>query len=192
MFYPLSHIYVKTPFRCVETAANNSLNRRHVVVFDQLWANAAPTLNTTFSLTNFHPKWWIHRLPISSIRLLSHATSIYHRPKRVCFCFVCVCVCVCVCMCVCVCVVFQDNCRIWTTLAFSIICKCTTAFRVSIPLLNRCFRRNRVRITLIKPLLCLNSIFSQQKAMLYQHAKFRFLYCFENLQQQLHLNNCNL
>ena len=35
----------KTPFCCVKTVANNALNRRRVVVFDWLWANAAPTLN---------------------------------------------------------------------------------------------------------------------------------------------------
>ena len=29
----------------------------------------------------------------------------------------------------------------------------------------------------------LDSIFSHQKAMLYQHMKFRFFYCFENFQQ---------
>ena len=35
--------------------------------------------------------------------------------------------------------VFQDNCQIWATWAFSIICVCTTAFKVSILPLNRCF-----------------------------------------------------
>ena len=54
MFHPLVHIYAKTPFCCVETVANYALNRRCVVVFDRLWAIAAPTLNTAFSLTNFH------------------------------------------------------------------------------------------------------------------------------------------
>ena len=56
--------------------------------------------------------------------------------------------------------VFQDNCQIWVTWAFSIICVCTTAFKVSIPPLNYCFRQSRVWITLIKSLVCLNSIFS--------------------------------
>ena len=65
MFHPLSHIYTKTPLCCVETLANNTLNC-WCVVFDWLWANAAPTLNTTFSLTNVHAKWWIHLLLISS------------------------------------------------------------------------------------------------------------------------------
>ena len=31
MFYPLSHIYAKTPFCCVETVANNALNCWHIV-----------------------------------------------------------------------------------------------------------------------------------------------------------------
>ena len=59
MFHPLSHIYTKTPFCCIETVTNDALNCQQVV-FDWLWANAAPTLNTAFSLTNVHAKWWIH------------------------------------------------------------------------------------------------------------------------------------
>ena len=77
--------------------------------------------------------------------------------------------------------VFQDNCWIYVTWAFSIICVCRTAFKVSIPPLSCCFQWSRVQITLIKPLLCLNSIFSHQKAMLYQQLKFRFFHYFENL-----------
>ena len=50
--------------------------------------------------------------------------------------------------------VFQDNWRIWVTWVFSIICICTTMFKVSVPPLNCCFWWNRVQITLIKPLLC--------------------------------------
>ena len=62
--------------------------------------------------------------------------------------------------------VFRDNCRIWATWVFSIICVCTTMFKVSIPPINHCFQQSIVQITLIKQLLCLNSIFSHQKAML--------------------------
>ena len=87
MFHPLSHIYAKTPFCCVETVANNALNCLHVVVFDRLWANAAPTLNTAFSLINVYAKWWIHCLLISSTPLLSLANSIYDWPKRIFWCF---------------------------------------------------------------------------------------------------------
>ena len=38
LFHPLSHINSKTPFCCIETVANNTLNHQHVV-FDRLWAN---------------------------------------------------------------------------------------------------------------------------------------------------------
>ena len=90
MFHLLSHIYAKTPFCCIETVANNALNGRRYVVFDRLWTNIAPTLNTGFSLTNVHTKWRIHCLLISSSTpLLSHTTSIYDRPKRVCGVFWC-------------------------------------------------------------------------------------------------------
>ena len=60
--------------------------------------------------------------------------------------------------------VFRDNCRIWANWAFSIICVCTTALKVSIPPLIHCFWRSSVQITLIKPLLCLNSIFSPSES----------------------------
>ena len=49
-FPPWSHIYALTPFCSIETVANNALNCRCVVVFDWLWANTVPTLNTAFSL----------------------------------------------------------------------------------------------------------------------------------------------
>ena len=81
MFPLSSHIYEKTLFCWVETVANNALNHRCIAVFNRLWANMGPTLNTTFSLTNVHAKWWIHCLLISSTPLLSHATSIYDQPK---------------------------------------------------------------------------------------------------------------
>ena len=35
MFHPLSHIYAKTPFCCIKTIANNTLNHWHIV-FDWL------------------------------------------------------------------------------------------------------------------------------------------------------------
>ena len=76
-------------FYSFKTVGNNALNRRRVVVFDWQWANTAPTLNITFSSTNVHAKWWIHFLLLSSTPLLSHATSIYDRPKRFCWVFWC-------------------------------------------------------------------------------------------------------
>ena len=141
MFHPLSYIYTNTTFYHVETVANNSLNRRCVVIFDWLWANATPTLNTAFSLTNVHAKWWIHCFLISSTLLLSYATSIYDWPKR----------------------------GWWSFWVFSRSTakfgwpECSASF-VSVqphlkPPLHHCFRWSWVRITLIKPLLCLNSIF---------------------------------
>ena len=84
MFHSLSHIYAKIPFCCIETVANNALNHQHIVVFDWLWTNTAPTLNTTFSLTNVHAKWWLNCLLLSSNSLLSHTTLIYNWPKQDC------------------------------------------------------------------------------------------------------------
>ena len=52
MFQPLSHIYAKNPFCCLEIVANNVLNHQRIIVFGQLWANVTPILNTAFSLTN--------------------------------------------------------------------------------------------------------------------------------------------
>ena len=127
MFLPLSHIDAKTPFCCIETVANNALNQWHVV-FDQLWANTAPTLNTAFSLINVHAKWWIHSLQIFSTPLLSHTTSIYDWPKRVCGVFWC----------------FPGQLPNLATWAFSILWFYTTTFKVSIPLHNHCFWRSRV------------------------------------------------
>ena len=80
MFLPLSHIYVKTPFYCIETVANNALNCEQVV-FDWLRANAAKSLNVAFTMTNVHAKWHIHCLLISSTTPLFHTTSIYNWPK---------------------------------------------------------------------------------------------------------------
>ena len=144
MIHPLPYIYAKTLFCSVETVANNTLNRRSVA-FDRLETNVTPTLNTAFSLANVYAKWWIHCLRVSSFSLLSHTT--YGRPNQIGGVFG----------------VFRDKCRISATWAFSIICICTTAFKVSIALLNLCFWWSWIRMTLIKPLLCLNSIFLIRK-----------------------------
>ena len=84
MFHSLPLIYAKTPFCCVETNANNALYCRRVVVFDRGRENAVFIFNTVISLTNYFIKLWIHCLLISSTTLLSHTSSIYDRPKRVC------------------------------------------------------------------------------------------------------------
>ena len=118
------------------------------VVFDWLWANAAPTLNTAFSLTNVHAKWWIYYFLISSTPQLSYTTSIYDLWSFL---------------------VFS-----WTTAEFgwpehsASFVSVWSGLKVSIPPLNCWFQQSRVQIILIKPLLYLNSIFSHQKAMLYQ------------------------
>ena len=70
--------------------------------------------------------------------------------------------------------IFWDNYRIRATWAFSNICVSTTAFKICIPPLNHCLRLYLVGITL---LLYLNFFF-HQKAMLYQHTKFRFFSLF--------------
>ena len=71
----------KNAFYCAKTAPNSALNRRSVVIFDRLWANAATISNRAFSCSNFYAKCWIHYFMISSRWQLSHATSIYGRPK---------------------------------------------------------------------------------------------------------------
>ena len=76
---------------------------------------------------------------------------------------------------------FPGHCRIWATWAFSIICVCTTTFKVSIPHLNRCFRRSRVQITLIKLLLCLIRIFPSESNAL-STLEIQIFPLFENLQ----------
>ena len=60
--------------------------------------------------------------------------------------------------------VFRDNYWIWVIWVFSILCVCMTTFKVSIPTHNHCFWWSRVWIILIKPLLCLNSIFSPSES----------------------------
>ena len=139
MFHTLSHTAWKTPFNCAETAPNS------VVVFDRLWANAIPISNRAFSCSNVHVKRWIHCL-LKYLRCqLSHATSIYNRPKPFCGIFLC----------------FWNNCSIWTTIALSIINVCRSAFKISKPLLYHLSRLSGIQITLVKLLLYLIGIFSR-------------------------------
>ena len=60
----------------------------------------------------------------------------------------------------------------------SIICACATVFKVTIPPLNCYHWWRKVWITLVNPLLCLNSILSQQKVMFNQCTNVIFIYCF--------------
>ena len=102
----------------------------------------------------------IHCLLISSSTLQSHTIQFTIGPNE--FAVVLFCVC-------------WDICRIWVTWPFSIIFVCTTSFKVSILHLNHCSQWNSVRLTRIKPLLCLNSVFfPHQKPILYQKKIFRF------------------
>ena len=73
----------KTPFLMHWNSWKQCSESVNMFLFDWLWANTAPTLNTAFSLTNVLAKWLIHWLQISSTPLLSYATSIYVRPTRV-------------------------------------------------------------------------------------------------------------
>ena len=84
--------------------------------------------------------------------------------------------------------VFQNNCRIWVTWAVSIIWVCTTA---SIPPLKCCFWWSRVRITLIKTLLCLNSIFSTSESNTLSTHEIQIFPLFWKFATVLHLNHCN-
>ena len=149
--------------------ANNALNHQCIVVFDRLWANAAHTFNTAFSLTNVHAKWWIQYLLISSTLLLSLATSIFLLAKTKFLGFF---------------GVFRDNCWIWLTWAFSTICVCTTAFKVSIPPLNHCFWWSRVQITFIKSNCFAWTVFFPplERNALSTH-EIQIFPLFENLQQ---------
>ena len=154
MFHPLSYIYAKTPFCCIETVPNNALNCQYIV-FDWLWANATPTLNTAFSLTNVHARWRIHwyltqfQFTISQLvefLEFSGTTAGFGWPEH------------------------------------------SPSF-VSVQLhLKSAYWQSRFQITLTK--LWLNTIFYYQKVLIYQHTRFRFFHCFENLQHWLHLNNC--
>ena len=76
MFHPLSHLYAKTPFCCLETVANNALNCCCIVVFDRLWTQLSHW--QMFMQNGKFTAFWY--LP----PLLSHATSIYDQPKWVC------------------------------------------------------------------------------------------------------------
>ena len=157
----------KNSFCCVETVTNNALNRQYVVVFINceqtqhlLWTQLSQ--EQMFIQNGEYAAYWYLQL----LCYLKQLQFTIGQNEFVEFFGV-----------------FRDNCHIWATWTFSIICVCTTAFTVSIPPLNYFFRQSRVRITLIKPLLRLNSIFSNQKAMLYQNTKFSFCPCCENLKQ---------
>ena len=134
------HIFMQKLLCSVETVANNALNCWRLIVFDRLWTNAAHTLKTAFSLTNVHGKM-VNTLPSDKFNSSAISHNFNLRAAKI---------------------------SLWRFLVFSrttasIICFCTTAFKVSIPPLKHCLWWYRIQITLIKPLLCLSSIFSCQK-----------------------------
>ena len=112
-------------------------------VLDRLWANTAPTLIQLSHLQMFmqngeYTDFWYLQLRCN-FNLRSTKTSYW------------------------IFLVFSGSTAKFWRPERSASRVCTAAFKVSISPLNRCFRRSRVRITLIKPLLCLNSIFPHQK-----------------------------
>ena len=123
MFHPLSHLR-KNSF---VLHWNNTLNRWRIVVFDQLRANTAPTLNTALSLKNIHAKWWITAFwYLQHLCYLTQLQFAIGQNEFVVF-FA----------------IFLDNCQICATWTFSIICVCIITFKVCIPPLNCCFRQSR-------------------------------------------------
>ena len=82
-------------------------------------------------------------LLISPTLLISDATSIYDRPKRVWGVFLC----------------FLGHLLIWGVLSVQHNLCLYDRVKVSMPPINCCFWRSRDEITLIKPLLCSNRIF---------------------------------
>ena len=162
MFHPVSHIYAKTPFLWW-----NSWKQLYESSMRCCFCSTVSKRSAAFKHSFLIDKcsWKIfNTLPSTPLLITQLWFKVSQNEFGKFFC------------------VFPDNCRIRVTWMFSIICVCTTAFKVSVLHLNRCFRRNRVRKIIIKPLHCLKRIFSHQKAMLYKHKKLRFFHCFENLQ----------
>ena len=166
-FHPLSHIYTETPFSCIETVANNALNCRHGV-FDRLWTNAAPSLNTAVSLTNVYANIHGEYTAFWYLQLLCYLMQLQFTIDQNEF--------------VEFFGVFWDNCWIWATWAFTIFCVGITVFKVSISPLNCCFQRSRFRITLNYIALLEQYFFPPKSNALSTH-EIHFFYCFENLQK---------
>ena len=148
IFYPLSHIYVKNSFLLRVNSCKQHSESSTRCCFWSTMSKRGTHFEHSFLIDKYSHKM-VNTLPSDifnfsvisrNFNLRSAETSLW-----ISFC------------------VFRDNCQIETTWASSIICVCKTAFNVSIPFLNRCFRRSRVQIAFIKPLLCLNSIFPIRK-----------------------------
>ena len=119
------------PFRKVFlTCFRLEISNKQKIDFSKVTHRSTP-LNRAFSCSNVHAKWWLHCL-LKSLRCqLSHATSIYDRPKPFFGLFF----------------VFWNNCRIWANRAFRIIGVCTAVFEISKQLLYYLSRWSRVRLS---------------------------------------------
>src|SRR5687768_7015403 len=90
----------------------------------------------------------VHTLPSGIFKVSAHATSLYDRPKPFCGLFLC----------------FLEKLPNLGYQRVIMIGVCKAVFKISKPPHYRLPRWSRVRATLVKSLLCLNSIFSHQKA----------------------------
>ena len=112
MFHPLSHIYAKTLFCCVETVANNALNGRCIVLINceqaqhPLWTQLSHL--EMFMQNSEYTAFW-------HLQLLCYLTQLQFMFGQ------------------------NNNCQIWATWEFSIISICMTTFKVSMPPLNHLF-----------------------------------------------------
>ena len=88
MFHPLSHIYAKTPFSCIETVLNNTDSSMHCWFW---WTVSKHSTHFEYSflIDKCSCKMVNTLLLLSSTPLLSQASSIYNQPKRVCGVFWC-------------------------------------------------------------------------------------------------------
>ena len=68
----------------------------------------------------------------------------------------------------------------WTTWELRVFGVCSIAFKICIPSANGCFRWGIFPVTLFKPLLSLNGIFTHQKTVFDLHTKLVLIHCLQN------------
>ena len=112
-FNLLSHIYAKTPFGCIETVASNAESLTHCCFL--LTVSKHSTHFENSFLIEEHSCKMVNTLP-SDIFNSSAISCNFNLPLAT--------------TSVEFLGIFGDNCRIWVTWAFSIICVCTTTFKV--------------------------------------------------------------
>ena len=147
MFYPLSHIYAKTPF----LLRWNSCKQRSVSSTRCCFWSTVSKLGTHFFIDKCSCKT-MNTLPSD----IFNSSAILHNfnwrsAKTSLWSFFCV---------------FWENCRILVTWAFSIIFVCMASFKASIPPL---FPTEQSPNNTYESIVLLEQYFSHQKAMLYQH-----------------------